>query len=137
MVQALTLLIGLQLIGEVTVRMTGLPLPGPVLGMALLFGWLQWRSGPPPEWLSRTASGLLENLGLLFVPAGVGIMLHLELLSREWAAVVAGVLGLVSHGIGTSRALNLSAQAGAFASLAMALNALATPALIMLAAAFL
>jgi len=39
-------------------------------------------------------------------------------------------MGLASHGIGTARALSVSQTAGAFASLAMALNALATAALV-------
>ena len=46
-------------------------------------------------------------------------------------------LGLASHGIGVARALSVSRTAGAFASLAMALNALATAALLPLAAALL
>lgn len=44
-------------------------------------------------------------------------------------------MGLASHGIGTARALTVSQTAGAFASLAMALNALATAALVPLLAA--
>jgi predicted murein hydrolase (TIGR00659 family) len=39
-------------------------------------------------------------------------------------------MGLASHGIGAARALTVSQTAGAFASLAMALNALATAALV-------
>lgn len=46
-------------------------------------------------------------------------------------------MGLASHGIGTARALTVSQTAGAFASLAMALNALATAALLPLAARWL
>lgn len=44
-------------------------------------------------------------------------------------------MGLASHGMGTARALTVSQTAGAFASLAMALNALATAALLPLLAA--
>jgi predicted murein hydrolase (TIGR00659 family) len=43
-------------------------------------------------------------------------------------------MGLTSHGIGTARALTVSGTAGAFASLAMALNALATALLLPLLA---
>jgi predicted murein hydrolase (TIGR00659 family) len=46
-------------------------------------------------------------------------------------------MGLASHGIGTARALTVSGTAGAFASLAMALNALATATLLPLIARWL
>lgn len=81
-------------------RALALPVPGPVLGMALLFAALLLRGRPVPEGLGRTADALLANLGLLFVPAGVGVMLYLPLLARDWAplslAVVAGTLAAIA-----------------------------------------
>lgn len=76
------LLLVCQLIGEILVVAAGLPLPGPVIGMLLLFIALLVRGGIP-EGLEKMAGGLLSNLSLLFVPAGVGVMLHAELLGRE------------------------------------------------------
>ena len=75
MLFAFTQLLLFQLAGETLARALGLPLPGPVLGMFLLFAWLAWRRRVP-EALSGTALTLLENLSLLFVPAGVGIIAH-------------------------------------------------------------
>lgn len=82
----ITLLLVYQLVGEGIARGLGLSLPGPVIGMALLFLTLVVRGGLP-EGLKTTAQGLLKHLSLLFVPAGVGVMMHLHLLRDEWQAV--------------------------------------------------
>ena len=71
-----------QLSGEVLVVFTGIPLPGPVLGMLLLFIGLLLRGGIP-EGLNKMADGLLSHLSLLFVPAGVGVIAHAQLIGTE------------------------------------------------------
>jgi holin-like protein len=91
MLPALTLLLVCQSIGEAVVRLAGLPVPGPVLGMLLLFAWLV-RKGEVPEPLARTAGGLLEHLSLLFVPAGTGVVLYLDLIAAEWTAIAAALV---------------------------------------------
>jgi putative effector of murein hydrolase LrgA (UPF0299 family) len=105
MIAALAALLGLQLIGEALARGLGLPVPGPVLGMALLAAALMLR----PAWiglLRPAAGGLLGHLSLLFVPAGVGVVGHLARLGEAWAAVALALLA--------STALALAAGAGAF-----------------------
>ena len=93
MLHALTLILVCQLIGEIAVRAAALPVPGPVLGMLLLLGWLSLRGGVSDE-VGRTADTLLANLSLLFVPAGVGVMVHWERVRGQWEAIaVALVLG--------------------------------------------
>jgi holin-like protein len=82
----IALLLLCQLIGEGISVWTGLPVPGPVFGMALLLAALILRGGVP-EGLGRVTDGLLAHLSLLFVPAGVGVMLHLATLRDEWLAV--------------------------------------------------
>lgn len=86
MIGALTILLLFQLIGEVVVRWSGAPAPGPVVGMVLLFLLLRWRK-TLPDALRATAETLLTHLSLLFVPAGVGVMQYGGLLAREWLAV--------------------------------------------------
>ena len=89
----ITLLLLCQLLGEAAVRLIDLPIPGPVVGMALLFVGLLIRGGEPPEALGQVAGGLLNNLALLFVPAGVGVMLHLELVQAEWVPILGALIG--------------------------------------------
>lgn len=86
MLGALTLLLVYQLAGEVIVQLSGLPVPGPVVGMLLLFLSLAAR-GRTPAPLRETAQQLLSHLSLLFVPAGVGVMLHFGRLRAEWLAL--------------------------------------------------
>jgi holin-like protein len=88
----LIVLLVCQLAGEIVSRGLGLPVPGPVIGMALLFLLLVIR-GRVPGGLQTTATGLLGHLGLLFVPAGVGIMTHIPLLAAEWRPIAAALFG--------------------------------------------
>ena len=92
MLEYLTLILTCQLIGEVTVSATGLPVPGPVLGMVLLFLFLSVR-GSVPEDLSAVSGALLGNLSLMFVPAGVGVMVHFELLGNDAIPLSAAIVG--------------------------------------------
>jgi holin-like protein len=92
MIGALTLLLVYQLIGEVIARGFALPVPGPVIGMLLLFLTLVVR-GRVGEELRTTAGGLLQHLSLLFVPAGTGVMLHYQRLADEWLPLLAAVIG--------------------------------------------
>ena len=87
MLNAITLLLVFQLAGEAIVLFFTLPVPGPVIGMALLFAALAWRGGPPVA-LRETAQNLLQHLSLLFVPAGVGVMLHFQRMADEWLPIV-------------------------------------------------
>ncbi len=82
MLEYLTLILACQLIGEFTVSAAGLPFPGPVAGMLLLFIFLLIK-GSVPDDLTNVAGSLLNNLSLLFVPAGVGVMVHFELLGTD------------------------------------------------------
>jgi holin-like protein len=91
MLPALTALLLCQLIGDAAVRLVGLPVPGPVLGLVLLLATLALRRGVPGS-LESTASGLLKHFSLLFVPAGVGVLQHLGRIEAEWLAIAAALL---------------------------------------------
>lgn len=91
MIGALTLILGCQLAGELAAKSTGVSVPGPVIGMALLFAILAARGGVPDS-LARAADGLLGNMQLLFVPAGVGVMLHFGLLGDDWLPIAAALV---------------------------------------------
>lgn len=95
MIAALTWLLLYQLVGEVFARLLSLPIPGPVIGMALLFCTLVIRDRmglPMPQEFQQTANKLLQHLSLLFVPAGTGVMLYLQLIAQEWLPIIAALI---------------------------------------------
>lgn len=92
MLAGLTLLLVFQCLGEVLVHLLGLPVPGPVVGMLLLFIVLRSKRSIP-ESIGGAANALLQHLSLLFVPAGVGVMLHVDRLADEWLAIVVALVG--------------------------------------------
>lgn len=102
MIGAITALLVCQLAGEFLSRGLHLPVPGPVLGMIMLLVGLlirDRRTTPAadaepdaPAALNHVADALLGNLGLLFVPAGVGVVLYGPLLARNWAPIAVAVL---------------------------------------------
>ena len=91
MLNTLTLLLLFQLGGELCVRALALPIPGPVIGMALLFLTLLVR-GHVGEPLRDGASTLLQHLSLLFIPAGAGVMLHLQRIESEWLPIAVALI---------------------------------------------
>ena len=86
MVRGLTLLLLFQLCGEILSRMFSLPIPGNVLGMGFLLLGLSVGL-VDVEWLEEAAEMLLSNLGLFFVPAGVGVMVYGDLIAAEWLPI--------------------------------------------------
>jgi holin-like protein len=76
--QGMTWLMLLQLIGEALAHLLSLPFPGPVVGMLLLV--ISLRVPPVRDPVQAAASYLLSHLSLLFVPVGVGVITHLDLL---------------------------------------------------------
>lgn len=78
--RGLAWLLALQSVGELLARGLSLPFPGPVIGMLLLLIALQVPLVREP--VSVCANFLLAHLSLLFVPVGVGVMTHLDLLGQ-------------------------------------------------------
>ncbi len=98
MLGALTQLVCAQALGEVLSRALALPVPGPVVGLVLLLGWLVVRGGPGAE-LRATSGTLLRSLGLLFVPAGVGVVTQLDALRADWLPITVAVLVSTAAGL--------------------------------------
>jgi len=90
-VNGLTILLFYQLIGEISVRWLGLPVPGPVLGMIMLFITLLIK-GSISKSLEGASTTLLSHLSLLFIPAGVGMMVHVERIANEWLSISIALL---------------------------------------------
>lgn len=105
MIRALTLILLCQLAGDAITRTLGLGVPGPVLGMALLWG-LMLASPPIAKTVIPVGEGILRHLSLLFVPAGVGVVGHIDQLGAQTLALGAAIL--------VSTVLAIVAGAGAF-----------------------
>lgn len=118
MINGLLWLLGFQLVGEVVVRTLGLTVPGPVVGMVLLFLVLQVRRPPASANLFRAADGLLKHLQLLFIPAGVGVVTLLHVVGEQPVPIVGALLlswlaGIVAVGWLTTLLLGRPSSRGA------------------------
>jgi holin-like protein len=95
MIASFSLILLCQLAGEVFVRGLHLPIPGPVIGLVLLLILLFARDrfvllarGPlQGEGVEEASRGMLANLSLLFIPAGVGVVQKLDLLAEHGVAI--------------------------------------------------
>ena len=100
MIEAIAGLLLCQLAGETLARGLALPVPGPVIGLALLFLALQARARLRPDGtavaelpIGVVAGFLLAHLSLLFVPAGAGIVRHAgAILQHGWGLAAALIL---------------------------------------------
>ena len=80
-----------QAIGELLSRYSPVPIPGPVLGMVALFICLLFS----PRLLlkiEKASMDFLQHLSLLFVPAGVGIMVSQAQIGSAWMAIVVSMV---------------------------------------------
>lgn len=96
LLRAFAALLGFQLLGELISHLTGLPIPGPVVGLVVLALYLviaAQLNGAHPKFTDLAADGLLGILGLLFVPAGVGVIQQMPLLGAYWPAITLVLVG--------------------------------------------
>ncbi len=90
LLKGMALLLLCQSAGEVLARVAHLPLPGPVLGLLLLWLLLNWPAVRPS--VASAAEPLLSHLSLLFVPVGVGVIVHAGLIAQYGVRMLAAVL---------------------------------------------
>ena len=91
MINTFATLLVFQTLGEGLAYALSLPVPGPVIGMVLLFVYLLLNRDAIHT-LAPTSIALLRHLSLLFVPAGVGIMVHFQRVATEWLPIAAALL---------------------------------------------
>ncbi len=91
MLNTLATLLVFQTLGEGLSYALSLPIPGPVIGMVLLFVYLTIKRDALQK-LAPTSLELLKHLALLFVPAGVGIMVHAQRISDEWLPILVALV---------------------------------------------
>lgn len=87
-----SILLCYQLIGEGIVFLLGLPIPGAVIGLLLLFMTLLWQKEQLLNYIQKVANGLLGNLLILFVPSTVGIMVYFHYIAQQWLPILAAVI---------------------------------------------
>ncbi len=84
-------LVGFWLMGEVVVRLSGLPLPGGIIGMALVL--LLLLSGRISLFsMKRGAEWFLAEMLLFFVPAVLAVLEHGELIGMLGLKIMAVIL---------------------------------------------
>ena len=94
MIAGLVEILVFQGLGELASRFLVPLIPGPVIGLLLLLAWLQIRREAPAS-LELVASALTQHLGLLFVPAAVGVVMFWPYLRSNAVALAAALVGSV------------------------------------------
>jgi holin-like protein len=110
MLQGIFIIFFFQLVGEGIQQLFALLVPGPVIGLILLLFALIFTKGLASPTtvnlsnsVSHSANSILNYLSLLFVPIGVGVIMHLQFLEENILSVVIVTL------IGTVLSLGVSA----------------------------
>jgi holin-like protein len=107
MIQGLVQLFIFQALGELLSRFALPFIPGPVLGLVLLLVFLTLR-GHVPAAMDLVGSSILQHLGLLFIPASVGVVLYLPVLrANAWAISAALLVSVVATVAVTALVLKL------------------------------
>lgn len=110
MIQGLVQLFLFQALGELLSKFALPFIPGPVLGLVLLLVFLSVR-GQVPEHIDTVGSSILQHLGLLFIPASVGVVLYLPVLqANSWAISAALVVSVVATVAVTAGLLKMLAK---------------------------
>lgn len=102
MIRQCFIIFGCLAVGEAIVWLTGTTIPSSIIGMLLLTALLQLKA-IRVEWIKGMSDFLVSNMGFFFVPPGVALMLHLQLIRAELlpiavATAVSTVLVLVVTG---------------------------------------
>jgi holin-like protein len=88
-VRGMAIILGLLVLGEAVSFLLRIPAPGNVIGMVLMASLLGLKI-IRLEWVAAAGGFLTENLALFFVPVGVGVIAHVDLL-RTQGPVIVGV----------------------------------------------
>ena len=101
MISGLVQILFFQGLGELVSKFLLTSLPGPVIGLILLLAWLVLRGELNPS-LALVADVFSQYLGLLFVPAAVGVILFLPQLKAHAGAIIAALLVSVVLTVGAT-----------------------------------
>ena len=91
LINGLLVLLVCQCAGEAIKAYFGLSLPGPVLGMFILFAGLLLLQDIPDA-VAKTSRTLIPLLGLMFLPAAAGLFFLGSKYADQWPAIIAAVV---------------------------------------------
>lgn len=83
----LTYILLFSFLGEIVSKGLNLPVPGSVVGMLLLFLALQFKIVKLED-VELVGHFLIDNLAILFVPAGVSLMIYFSVIKDSWLALL-------------------------------------------------
>ena len=89
MLKSLFIIFFFQLLGEAIQKFFEINIPGPVIGLILLLLVFIFfiKSAPPfrkiKKEISETSHQIINYLSLLFVPIGVGVVMHINYLGAQ------------------------------------------------------
>ncbi|SES95739.1 holin-like protein [Natronincola peptidivorans] len=91
LLRQLAIVIGICFAGELINKAFNIPIPGNVLGMMLLLILLT-TGIIKLEMIDEIAKFLLDHLAFFFVPAGVGLLSHLDIIKEQWIPIIGVIL---------------------------------------------
>ena len=87
MLKQFSIILSIYFLGELLQKIFGLPIPGNILGMLILFFGLL-AGIIRLEMIDRISDFLLDNLAFFFLPAGVSLITCFSVLEGKWSAVL-------------------------------------------------
>lgn len=106
MLKSLTILLAFQALGELLGFALFPSIPGPVLGLVSLLAFFFIKGGVPID-IQATANVFTANLGLLFIPAAVGVVVFWPVLAEFGVVILLTLLvSVVVTLVGTALVLD-------------------------------
>ncbi len=91
LIKQVAIILGFWLLGELIAYFTALPIPGSIAAMLLIVTALELKIIHSRD-INHVADFLLNNMALFFIPAGVGIMLHFNVIQKEWLPISVAIV---------------------------------------------
>lgn len=88
LLQGISLLVFLQWISTAIINFLGIPFPPALLGMLLLL-LLLCTGIIKEESIKDICDILISKMGMLFLPAGVSVLLYFDVIAQEFTAIIA------------------------------------------------
>lgn len=93
MLAAFTILVALIIAGDTIAAVSGLPIPGPAIGLMVLSLYFVWCGGAPEPSMARLFDVAAPRFQMFFVPAAVGVVANFDLLASSWVFFAVAIIG--------------------------------------------